>query len=56
MLIQVGHLFLLNLRIMHLPNSAFDKHNALKYIPSIRLSMAPAIIRAALDPDPDSSL
>jgi len=52
MLIQVGHLFLLNLRIMHLPESAFDKTIALKYIPSITLSMVSAIIRAALDPDP----
>jgi hypothetical protein len=49
MLIQVGHLFL-NLRIMHLSNCAFDKHIALRYIPSITLSMVSAIIHAALDP------
>jgi hypothetical protein len=56
MLIQVGHLSLQNLRIMYLPNSAFDKHIALKYIPSITLSMASAIICAGLDPDPVPSL
>jgi hypothetical protein len=41
---------------MHLPNSPFDKHIVLKYIPSITLSMASAIIRAALDPVPVASL
>ena len=56
MLIQVGLLFLLNLRIMHLPNSAFDKHIALRYIPSITLSMASAIICAGMDPDPVNPL
>jgi hypothetical protein len=54
--ILAGHLSLQNLRIMHFPNSAFDKHIALRYIPSITLSMASAIIRAALDPDPDPPL